>query len=383
MHTCVRHSKPHYTIRLWRMALVMGLILTMLAACGNQPATGTTTSEGATPATPATTATAETSTGKLKVVATYSILGDLVANVGGEQIELRTLVPAGGDAHTFEPSPTDSAALVDAALIFENGLEFEGWLPELYDAAQTEARRVVVTEGIEPLPVAEGHVEEDADHAEEDADHGDEGATAEGAEHAEEGDHSDETATSEEAEHEEHGEYDPHMWHDVNNAIMMVERIRDSLAEADAANAATYQRNAEAYIGELKALDAYVVEQTAKVPADQRKLVTTHDTFQYFAHRYDFEIVGTALGSVSTEVADPSARNIADLVDEIKATGTRAIFAENIEGGGIMERIANEAGVELGASLYTDALGEPGSDGDTYVKMIRYNIDAIVAALSA
>ena len=374
-----QHILSHHSVVALRATLIGLLLLGMAAACGNQatptgntsatqiPATagGTEVDDAASPtdatsATAIVSATARASSAKPKVVATFSILGDLVENVGGDLIDLRTLVPAGGDAHTFEPSPTDSAALVDAAVIFENGLAFESWLPDLYTAAKSKAPRVVVTEGIEPIAVEEGHDEEHDEHADKTSTAGDE------AEHDEE---------------DEHGEYDPHTWHDVNNVIVMVEHIRDGLAAADPANAASYQRNATNYVTELKTLDSYVVEQTGKLPAERRKLVTTHDTFAYFARRYGFEIVGTALGSVSTEVADPSAAELVQLIDQIKATGVGAIFAENVGSGSLMERVANEAGVSLGPSLYTDALDDPGTDGDTYVKMIRYNIDAIVTAL--
>jgi len=284
-----------------------------------------------------------TASGKFKVVATTSILGDFVQNVGGDKVEVRTLVGAGGDAHTFEPSPADGVALAEAQLVFENGLEFETWLDDLHTASGSKAERVVVTEGLEPLAAPEG-------------------------EHAEEGEH-------------ERGEFDPHVWHDVTHAIGMVEKVRDALVKADPANAQTYQSNAEAYIAQLQELDAWVLEQVKALPEDRRRLVTSHDTFGYFAARYGFAIVGTALG-VSTEVADPSAGEIAKLVEDIKAASVPAIFAENVSNPKLMEQIANEAGVQLAPKLYTDALGAPGSDGETYLKMIRYNVTTIVTALS-
>ena len=273
-------------------------------------------------------------TGQLRVVATHSILGDLVQNVGGNQIELRTLVGPGADAHEFEPSPADGVALAEAVLIFENGLEFETWLDDLYAASGSKATRVVVTEGIEPLAAAE----------------------------------------------DDHSALDPHVWHDVTNVMRMVERIRDSLVQADPARADTYTANAVAYLAQLRELDAWIVDQVDTLPVNRRKLVTSHDTFGYFAQRYGFEILGTVLG-VSTEVADPSAGDIAELVEDIKAAGVPAIFAENVSNPKLMEQIANEAGVQLAPALYTDALGEPGSAGDTYLKMIRYNVTTIVTAL--
>ena len=284
----------------------------------------------------------------IAVVATFSILGDLVRNVGGEAIDLTTIVQPGADAHTFEPVPQDADALAEADLIFANGLEFEPWLDDLIDAAGSEATVVTVTENITPL--AAGQDDED------------------GEEHEGEGD-------------DEHGEFDPHVWHDVANAIAMVERIGAALVAADPANAAVYEANARAYLAQLQALDEFVVAEVANLPAERRKLVTSHDTFAYFAARYGFEIVGTAFGALTTEGADPSAAEIGALVDQIEAARVPAIFAENVSNPAVMQAIAEEAGVELAPTLYTDALGEPGSAGDTYEKMIRANVTTIVTAL--
>jgi len=350
----------------------------------------------------------------LRVVATYSILEDLVENVGGEEVEVTTLVGPDSDAHTFEPSPRDSAELTEAAVVFENGLGFETWLDELYESSGSDAQRVVVTEGIEPLPAGgEEHGHEHGageDHgAEGGHDHGAEGEHTDehageegheaGEEHADEhghddhageghgeGEHGDEHAEENQEEHadehaHDHGEYDPHVWHDVQNATLMVEAIRDALVEADPENADTYRQNAEAYLGELEELDAEVTEQVESIPEENRVLFTTHDTFGYFAERYGFE-VDTALASASTEASDPSAGEIAALVEEIRASGVPAVFAENVSNPDLMQRIADEAGVELAPPLYTDALGEEGSEGDTYVKMVRYNVRTISEALA-
>jgi zinc/manganese transport system substrate-binding protein len=336
------------------MRLFVVLILVLLTACGNTAPSGQSSAEP--------TLVASQASSTLPVVATYSILGDLVSQVGGDKISLTILVGAGGDAHTYEPSPGDSASLADAAVVFENGLAFEEWLDDLYAAAGSGASRVVVSEGIAPLPAPEeGHHEGEA-HADEAAASG----TPEAEAHAEEA----------------HGEYDPHIWHNPQNAMVMVERIRDGLVAADAANAETYKANAENYLAQLKELDAYVSAEVEKLPAEKRKLVTGHDTFGYFAERYGFELVGTALGAISTEVADPAAGELAELVEDIKAAGVSAIFAENISNPDLMQTIATEAGVTLAPTLYTDALGEPGSAGDTYLKMIRYNVTTIVTALA-
>ena len=323
---------------------VLILILPLLGACSGAD---TSTAPAATTSANSVQATTGGASEKLPVVATYSILGDMVAQVGGNHIQLTTLVGPGGDAHTFEPSPEDGRALARAKLVFENGLEFEPWLDDLFTASGSGAVRVVVSQGIEALPAPEEH-------------HGDEGH-AEGENHRE-------------------GEFDPHIWHDVNNVISMVETMRAGLAAADPANAANYQANATTYIAALKELDSFVQEQVETLPAARRKLVTSHDTFGYFAKRYGFEIVGTALG-VSTEAADPSAAEIATLVSEIKAAGVPAIFAENVSNPQLIETIADEAGVKLGPPLYTDALGESGTPGATYIEMMRYNVTTIVTAL--
>lgn len=177
-----------------------------------------------------------------------------------------------------------------------------------------------------------------------------------------------------------HGEFDPHIWHDPNNAVVMVENIRDALIEADAAHAAEYQANAEAYIAELTALDTYIREQVATIPETNRILVTSHDTFGYFADEYDFEVLNV-LGSLSTEAADPGAGEIAELVMEIQISGVPAIFTENITNPALVEQVASEAGVIVAPTLYTDALGQPGTPGDTYLSMMRYNVDTITEAL--
>lgn len=337
----------------FRAVLMLMPAVIALAACGGAnsstlPAATAHQTQATVAETDVAAAVSTAATSRLKVVATFSVLGDLVHNVAADLVELKTLVPAGGDAHTFEPSPADSVTLAEADLVFENGLDFESWLPDLFTAAHSRARRVVVSEGIDPLTATE------EEH------------------HAQEGD--------EDGDH--HGGFDPHVWHDVDNAIHMVEHIRDRLVAADLANADAYRANAERYLQQLKQLDAFVVDRVNNLPPERRKLVTTHDTFGYFARRYGFELVGTALGSVSTEVADPAAADIAALVEQIKATGVPAIFTENIESGSLTERIAHEAGVALAPVLYTDALDDPGSNGESYEKMIRYNVETIVMALS-
>ncbi len=276
-------------------------------------------------------------TTRLKVVATFSILGDLVHSIAGDNIDLTVLVGPDGDTHSYEPVPQDSVALSQANLVFENGLNFETWLNDLYIAANGQGQRIVVSEGINPGKITVG---------------------------------------------DEAGETDPHIWQNPYNYVRAAEIVRDALSAADPTNANIYQLNANAYITQLLDADTYVIQEVQKLPADQRKLVTNHDTFGYFAGRYGLTIVGTALGTASTEGVSPSAANVAKLVEDIRATGARAIFPENIENADLVNQVANEAGVVVGAPLCSDALTPADGPCPTYLQMIRYNIDSIVAALT-
>lgn len=316
---------------LWRLFISVALLLG-LTGCGTNP-------------------DAASSTGKRKVVATFSAIGDLVHNVAGDQVDLVTLVGPDGDVHTFEPAPTDGVALAKADAIFENGVELEPWLDGLYKSSQSKARRVVVSKGLKLIE-------------------------------ADEDEHKHEPkAPSKDAGGHKHEELDPHVWHDVHNAMHIVESVRDQLAELDPPNAEKYKANAAAYLQQLKDLDGWVVQTVATLPESERKLVTSHDTFGYFARRYGFQILGSGLESFSTEASDPSAADFAKLCNTIKAAKVPAIFAENVQNPKLMERLAKEAGVRLAPSLFTDALGKPGSEGDTYVKMMRYNVNTIVTQL--
>lgn len=342
--------------------------------------------------------------GPVRVVATYSILGDMVENVVGDNVELTTMVGPGEDTHTFEASPSDSRALADADLVFENGLEFETWLNELYKSSGSDAQRVVVTDGIELIEAGDHGHEEHGDH--EGHDHGgethSEGGSHEEHNHEGEGtheDHSDE-GSHEDHEHEgeethaehgnegshegghAHGEHDPHVWQDPNNAVVMVENVRDALIGADPDNEDAYQQNAEEYIGQLEDLDAEVRDQVEAIPEENRKLVTGHQVFAYFAEEYGFEIPGTAISSLTTEASDPSAGEIAELSDEIQEENVPAIFPEKFTTDEqIMERLANESGVELASPLFTGILAEEGEEGDTYVGMMSYNAQTMADAL--
>jgi zinc/manganese transport system substrate-binding protein len=288
----------------------------------------------------------------LEVVATYSILGDFVENVGGDLVGLTVLVGRDGDAHDYEPTPQDSVAIADAALVFENGLEFETWLDDLYTASGSGAARVVVTEGIVPRTIS---------------------ALETMAEPGEEGEH---------AEGEEHGEFDPHVWHNPQNVMVIVDNIAAALIAADPANEATYLTNATSYKADLEQLDIYIQSEVDKLPVEKRQLVTSHDSLGYFADRYGFEVIGAVIPSVTTESSDANAGELAKLVDTIKAASVSIIFVENISNTELVEQVASSAGVTVAPPLYTDALGSEDSEGANYLEMMRYNVNTMVTALT-
>jgi zinc/manganese transport system substrate-binding protein len=273
--------------------------------------------------------------GRLQVVATSSIVADLTEEVGGDRVAVTTLVGRDQDAHAFEPTPGESVALSEGDLVVENGLGFEPWLDDLYDASDSDAPRVVLAEGVTPRTVEEGDDEE----------------------------------------------IDPHIWHSVPNAEIMVQNLRDALVAADPDGTGVYGPRADAYLRRLDELDAEVRRSIASIPSDRRVLVTSHDTFGYYADEYGLEVLGSGLGSVTTEASDPSAADVAQLVRDIRAADVPAIFAENIASSDLLERVAKEAGVTLAPPLYTDALGPEVSDGATYVEMIRHNTRVIADAL--
>jgi len=279
---------------------------------------------------------------KLKVVATISIIGDWVENVGGADVDLTTLVGPDGDPHEYEPVPADSITLSQANLVFENGLGLETWLDKLYDGSDSKATRVAVTKGIDVRRVSE---------------------------------------TEGESPNGKNDDRDPHAWQSVKNAEQIVANIRDALVAADPANAADYTARGDAYIKKLGDLDQWTLAQIQSLPPQRRKLVTSHDAFGYFGQRYGMDISRSALESVTTEASDPSAQQLAQVEDDIKASGVPVIFLENIQNPKLINQIASDTGVTVGPPLYSDALGQPGTPGDTYLNMIHYNVQTLVKAL--
>ncbi len=282
----------------------------------------------------------------LSIVTTFSIPADWAREIGGSRVRVFSLAGIDGDPHTFEPSPDDVLRLSKANLVVSMGAGLEGWLGKVIQNSGFQGKLVVLAEGISLREGKCNHSKVERDHPE----------------------HS--------------HEMDPHVWHDLQNVMTMVPRIQDALCEIDPAFSREYQLNCARYLAALKDLDSWTTTQISSIPASKRKLVTNHDTFGYFADRYGLKVAGTLLQSVSTESAEPSASEFVNLVKEVKKAGVSAIFAENTSNPKLMERLAAESGVRLGPKLYTDALGAPGSSGDSFVSMFRHNVTSITESLS-
>ncbi len=308
---------------------------------------------------------------KLKVIATFSILGDIVANVGGDRVDVNTLVGPDGDAHVFQPAPADAEAVAGAEVIVANGLGFEGWMDRLVEASGTKATVITAAEGV--TPIAFGEEEHGHDHAEGEEhshDHDHEHAEGEAHDHAKEEGH----------DHgHDHGEFDPHAWQSVTNVALYVGAIERGLAAADPAGAETYKANAAAYLAELDALDAEIRVAVAALPEDRRTVVTSHDAFGYFAADYGLTFV--APQGVSTE-AEASAQDVAALITQIKDESIAAVFVENIADRRLLDQIASETGAKIGGTLYSDALSGPEGPAATYLSMMRHNLSQLTQALT-
>jgi ABC-type Zn uptake system ZnuABC Zn-binding protein ZnuA len=279
---------------------------------------------------------------RLKVVATTNIVGDVVGQVGGDHIELTTLMSVGVDPHSYVPTPADTAAIHDAHVVFANGAGLEADLEEMFEGAGGEAVHVHVSHGLEHREVSS-----DRDEAEQGLDH-------------------------------DNGAVDPHVWFDVQNVIHWVDTIEHTLGALDPSNAEFYEANAQRYVRDLEELDAWVVEQVATIPEANRKLVTSHPVFGYLSERYGLEQLG-AVYPISPS-SEPSARDIAVLEDAILEYSVPAVFAESTVNPKLAEQVANDTGVKL-VALYTGSLGEPGSGAESYVLLMRYDVSAIVDAL--
>jgi len=273
---------------------------------------------------------------RLKVVATFSILGDLVTQVGGDRVDLAVLVGPDTDAHTYQPKPSDAAALAVAQMLVSNGLGFEGWMDRLAKAAPFKGRSIVASVGVPTL----------------------EAVPSPGHSHA-------------------HG-VNPHCWQDVSRVRRYVANIATGLIEADAPNAAYYRERAQSYDMRLAALDRWIKAEIAKVPAGQRKAIIGHDSFRYFSQAYGVQF--EAPRGYSTE-SEPSARDMAALIRLVREQKIKALFVENMTNPGLVDQIARESGAVVGPRLYSDALSAPGGPAPTYEAMMRHNVAALVAGM--
>lgn len=314
------------------LLLIVGSIL--LAACSTSPSPAV-------------------ENGKLNVVATTNIVADVVAQVGGDHVQVETLLPVGTDPHSFEPTPQDIAKVADADIVFANGAGLEEFIDHLLESAGATDQIVEVSAGIELLDHPNAG---EADLAEDDYDHADD----------------------EDHEHAEHAG-DPHTWTDPNNVMVWVEHIEDALGEADPAHAEAYVENAAAYTAELEDVDAWIREQIAQIPEENRKIVTDHSLLGYYAEEYGLEMSGAIIPGYSS-LSEPSAQELAAIEDAIRDTGVKAVFVGNTVNPNLAERVAEDTGVEL-IFFYTGSLSTADGDVPTYLDYLRYNTNAFVNAL--
>lgn len=285
----------------------------------------------------------------LPVVASFSILGDIVSQVGGDDIKLSTLVGPDGDAHEYEPTPDDAKKLAAAKALFVNGLAFEGWLPRLVKASGFTGPTVVASKGVTPRKFA-GHDAHEHDDKGHDHDHG----------------------------HRHRSDLDPHAWQNLANGVIYARNVAAGLAAADPVHADAYRQRAEAYAVRLQTADAAARKTFAAIPAERRKVVTSHDAFGYFGDAYGVNFIA-AMG-VSTE-AEPSAGDVARIIEQVKRDLVPAVFVENITSPRLVQQIARETGAKVGGTLYSDALSKLGQPGATYLEMFEWNVNQLVAAL--
>ena len=299
---------------------------------------------------------------KVKAVASFSILGDMVKEVGGDRVDVTTLVGSNGDAHVYQPTPADAKTLARADILFLNGLGFEGWMERLKDSSGFKGKVVTASEKVTPIDLTEEH-----DHV----------AAGEQDEH----DHDKGDAHEEpEQEGHEHGNIDPHAWQDLANGRIYVANIRDGLIAADPEGKSVYEANAAKYLDEIAKVEAHVKESLGRLPQARRKIITSHDAFAYFGRAYDLQII--APEGVSTE-SEASAKDVAKIIRQIKAENIPAAFLENVTDRRLLDQIASETGAKIGGTLYSDALSEASGPAPTYLDMFRHNVETLTSALSS
>lgn len=317
--------------------LSLALLATSIAGCG-----GSDSSSG----------------DQLEVIATTTQIGDWVREVGGDAVSVDQVLEPNTDPHDYEPRPSDVAAAAGAAVVFASGDELDDWIEEIVADSGSEAEIVDLGAAVPEKLAGEGeHEHGDEEHAHEEAE-----------EHAEEGHHHD-------------SEYDPHWWHDPRNAEAAVREIERTLSAADPDRRALFRRNADEYLRRLARLDAGIAACLGRVPPDERKLVTDHDAFGYFAHRYGIDVVGAVVPSQTTQ-AQASAKDVSELIDLIEREGVKAVFPESSLSASVAEAVARQTGASSDHELYGDTLGPEGSPGATYIGMEAANADAMARGFS-
>jgi zinc/manganese transport system substrate-binding protein len=271
---------------------------------------------------------------KMKVAASFSILGDMVKQVGDDRIDVVTFVGPNGDAHVYEPTPADAKALSESKILFINGLGLEGWMTRLENSSGFKGKVVTASTGVNPRKMVEDE----------------------------------KTIT------------DPHAWQSLANGKIYAANIRDALIAADPAGKATYEANAKKFIDGMTAMEANVKAAVAKMPPERRKIITTHDAFGYFGSAYGMEFI--APEGVSTE-SEASAQDVAKIITQIKKEHIPAVFLENVTDSRLLDQIASETGAKIGGTLYSDALSAPDGPAGNYLDMFRNNIDMLSTALSS
>ncbi|MEM9888323.1 MAG: metal ABC transporter substrate-binding protein [Bacteroidota bacterium] len=266
-----------------------------------------------------------------KVVATASIFTDMAENIAGDQLEIESIVPIGGDPHLHEPIPRDARLVNGADLILMNGLTFEGWLPELIENSGTKAKVVLITEGIQPI-----------------------------------------------ASEQYQGSTDPHAWMDAANGLKYIENIKNAFIELDPAGKEQYEFNHGVYRQQLEDLDQYIEERIQEIPEEQRVLITSHDAFQYYGRKYGIRL--ESILGVSTD-AEPQTSDISRLNEVIQSTEVPAVFIESTVNPKLLEQIAKDNNVKIGGRLFADSIGDEASEAPSYYDMLKNNTDVIVEAL--
>jgi zinc/manganese transport system substrate-binding protein len=270
--------------------------------------------------------------GPLPVVASFSILGDMVKQIGGPDVQVTTIVGPNSDTHVYEPTPNDAKSLANAKLLFVNGLGFEGWIPRLAEAANFKGKTVTVSNSIKPRTMMDDGKEI----------------------------------------------IDPHAWQDLSNGIVYAHNIVAALQAALPEKSTDIQLRANAYISQMKAINQNTKTEIAAVPESKRRIITSHDAFGYFGAAYGVEFLAPV--GVSTE-AEPSAAEVAKLIQQIRQQGIKTIFLENMASPRLAQQLSKESGAKLGAELYSDALSESNGPAPTYLAMFEHNVSKLKAAM--